>query len=354
MDRPFFTVRYSRCAVVLIAVLAISAALDTVAWYHTINRLEATAQTTMATARENGWTVEATPLRKSGWPFGAWVELDRLETAHATRTAAPYDAGWAGEHIRLGGSWIHLLRSGLPLSLTGHQAARLVLDGNILTVLASNLQIHLRNPGNLTFSVPQLELTLSGRGPDRQFSLLFLSGRLIRFPEAQAGATRLGINVNAAKVTGFPLPYGLAPNLQNAHLAIAMTASPTSTGLSLLDATSYGRLLLQDASASPATTSPDNRIILAGPLNLPDYDGTLTLTVTRWHELAAHLLERPEIQSRLSPDLQEMLRKLLQKTSIPSGMREQPLSLSVPVINGRMTPDAQITSALVSQHFQSP
>ncbi|WP_225198488.1 DUF2125 domain-containing protein [Gluconobacter oxydans] len=354
MARPFFTVRYSRSAVVLIAVLAISAALDTVFWLRTVHRLEATARTALTAARENGWRVETTPPRRGGWPFGAWVELNRLNGTHPASVASPYDAGWAGEKIRLGGSWLSLFHAGLPLSLTGHQAVRLVVNENVLTVLTSGLQIRFRNPDNVVFSAPRLQLAFSGRWPDKQFSTQTLSGRLIRFPAARPDATRLGLIAHATTVNGFPLPYGLSSDLRSARLAIALTASQSSPGLSLLDATSYGRLILQDASASPVPASPDNRITLTGSLALPEQDGTLTLTMTHWQELAARLLDRPEIESHLSPDLQAALQKLLQKASAIPPMKERPFSLSMPVVNGQILPDAQAVSALISQGFRVP
>lgn len=354
MARPFFTVRYGRSAVVLIAVLAISAALDTVFWLRTIHRLDATARAALTAARENGWRVETTPLHRGGWPFGAWVELNRLNGTHPASAASPYDAGWAGEKIRLGGSWLSLLHAGLPLSLTGHQAARLVVNDNVLTVLASGLQIRFNNPENLLFSAPRLQLAFSGRWPDRQFSAQTLSGRLIRFPAASPDATRLGLIAHAATVNGFPLPYGLSSDLRNARLAIALTASQSSQGLSLLDLTSYGRLILQDASATPVPASPDNRITLTGALALPEQNGTLTLTMTHWQELASRLLDRPEIESHLAPDLQAALQKLLQKASGIPAMKERPFSLSMPVVNGQILPDTQAVSAVVSQGFRTP
>ncbi|GEM15556.1 hypothetical protein NBRC3293_0053 [Gluconobacter oxydans NBRC 3293] len=329
----------------MIAVLAISAALDTVFWLRTVHRLDATARTALTAARENGWRVETTPLHWGGWPFGAWVELDRLNGTHPASAASPYDAGWAGEKIRLGGSW---------LSLTGHQAARLVVNDNVLTVLAPGLQIRFRNPENLVFSAPRLQLAFSGRWPDRQFSAQTLSGRLIRFPAARPDATRLGLIAHAATVNGFPLPYGLSSDLRNARLAIALTASQSSPGLSLLDPTSYGRLILQDASATPVPASPDTRITLTGALALPEQNGTLALTMTHWQELASRLLDRPEIESHLAPDLQAALQKLLQKASGIPAMKERPFSLSMPVVNGQILPDAQAVSALVSQGFRAP
>ncbi|MDE7540327.1 DUF2125 domain-containing protein [Gluconobacter sphaericus] len=354
MARPFFTVRYGRSAVVLIAVLAIAAVLDTVFWLCTIHRLDVTAQTTLTSAHENGWRVETTPLRKGGWPFGAWVEIDRLNGTHPASAASPYDAGWAGEKIRLGGSWLSLLHAGLLLSLTGHQAARLVVNKNVLTVLTSGLQIGFRTPEHLIFSAPRLQLAFSGRWPGRQFSVQTLSGRLIRFPAARPDATRLGLIADAATVNGFPLPYGLSSDLRNGRLAIALTASQSSPSLSLLDPTSYGRFILQDASASPVPASSDNRITLTGAISLPEQNGTLTLTMTHWQELAARLLNRPEIESHLAPDLQSVLQKLLQKTSSIPTMKQRALSLSMPVINGQILPDAQAVSSLISQAFRAP
>lgn len=150
--------------------------------------------------------VETTPLHRGGWPLGAWVELDRLNGTHSASAASPYDAGWAGEKIRLGGSWLSPAPCGLPLSLTGHQAGRLVVNENVLTVLTSGLQIRFNNPENLVFSAPRLQLAFSGRWPDRQFSAQTLSGRLIRFPAGRPDATRLGLIAHAATVNGFPCP----------------------------------------------------------------------------------------------------------------------------------------------------
>ncbi len=339
---------------VLIAVLAISAALDTVCWFQTIHRLETTARTAMTAARENGWTVETTPSHRGGWPFGAWLVFDRLNSTHPASPTSPYDAGWAGERIYLGGSWISLLQSGLPLSLTGHQAMRLVVNEDVLTALMTGLEIHIRNPENLSFSAPQLQLAFSGKWPDRQFSIHTLSGRLIQSVAARPDDTRLGLIANAVAVNGFPLPYGFSSNLHNTHLAIALTASQSSPGRSLLDPTSYGRLILQDASASPASTSKDNRIALTGTLTLPEQNGTLTLTMTRWQELATRLLDRPEIESHLAPDLQATLQKLVQKASATPALKDHPFSMSLPIVNGRILPDAQAVSALVGNSFQSP
>ncbi|WP_408873074.1 DUF2125 domain-containing protein [Gluconobacter roseus] len=354
MDRPFFTVRYSRAVLVLIALLAISAVLDTVFWHRTTHRLEASARTALTSARKNGWAIETTPLRRGGWPFGAWVELDRLNAIHHASAGAPYDAGWAGEHIRLGGSWVSLLRSGMTLSMTGHQAARLVQNRNILTALAPALQIRIANPGTLFFSTTRLDLTFSGLWPETQVSLNTLSGRIIRFPEAPADATRLGFTAQAAGVTGFPLPYGLSGDLKTARLAIALTASRASNDLSLLDPASYGRLLLQEASASPVSLSPNSRVGLSGALDLPDANGTLTLTLTGWHDLAIRLLDRPDIELHLAPDIQTALQTMVKKISVTPGLRERPLALSVPVINGRMLPDTQAFSTLLNGKFQTP
>ncbi|MBS1103941.1 DUF2125 domain-containing protein [Gluconobacter sp. Dm-62] len=355
MARPFFTIRYSRHALVLIAVLAISAVLDTVFWRHAIHSLETTAIQALTTAQENGWKVETTPLHRGGWPFGAWVEFDQMSATHKASHDTPYDAGWAGERIRLGGSWISLLRSELPLSLGGHQAARLVLDEGIVTLLAPSLEISFRNLQSLTFSAPQLSLSFSGKWPDRQIFTKSLSGRFIRFPGARADDTRLGITARATEINGFPLPYGVSTDLQDGRLAMALTAaSSSSAGRSLLDLTSYKRLLLQEASASPASSSKDNRIALTGALTLPAQTGTLTLTVTRWHELATQLLDRPNLESRLAPDLREMLQKLLQRATVQPGEKEHPFSISIPVANGLILPDAPAISTLLSQKFQAP
>ncbi|GBR46784.1 DUF2125 domain-containing protein [Gluconobacter roseus] len=354
MVRPFFTVRYNRVVLVLIAFLAISAALDTVFWHRTTHRLEATANTALTNARKNGWTVETTPLCKGGWPLGAWVELDRLNATHPASSEAPYDAGWAGEHIRLGGSWATLLRQGVTISMSGHQAARLVQNGNVLTALAPAFQIRAKNPDNLFFSAPKLDLTLSGLWPEKHISLNALSGRLIRFPKALSGATRLGLSAQTKGVIGFPLPYGLSTDLRNVRLAIALTASNTPKTRSLLDPASYGRLLLQEASASPTSSAPGDRIGLSGALDLPDANGALTLTLTGWHDLTVRLLDQPQIESHLSPDLQTALQTLLKKMSVTPGLRERPLSLSVPVINGRMTPDAQAFSTLLNSESKVP
>ncbi|MBS1026603.1 DUF2125 domain-containing protein [Gluconobacter albidus] len=344
MDRLFFTVRYSRYSVVLIAILAISTFLDTLCWRHTVHRLETVAHTAIATARKNGWVVNTTPSHRGGWPFGAWVELDRLDATHPASSGAPYDAGWAAEHLRLGGSWPFLLGAELPVSLTGHQAARLVLNNAILTFVTADLQIRFKNPQDLCFSVSQLKLAFSGHWPDKQIFAKNLSGRLIRFPEALAGATRLGIDAKAADLSGFPLPYGASVDLHQMHLALALTASDASTELSLLDPSSYGRLLLQDASASPASTN--SRIILSGAMALPSRNGTLTLTVIQWQTLADRLLAQPEIESHLAPDLQVALRKALEKTSTRQARNGQPLSMAIPVVNGEILPDTQAFSAL--------
>ena len=352
MDRPLFTVGYSRYAVVLIAILAISILLDTLCWHHTIHRLETSAHTAIATADKNGWAVHATPLRRGGWPFGAWVELEHLDVTHPASPGSPYDAGWAAEHLRLGGSWASLLRAGFPLSLTGHQAIRLVLNDKILTVLTSGVQIRFRNPEDLRFSAPQFQMALSGGWPDRQIFAKNLSGRLIRFPEAPVGATRLGIEAKAAELSGFPLPYGASADLHQAHLALALTASVSSTGRSFLEPASYGRLLLQDASASPASTN--SHITLSGSITLPSQTGTLTLTLMHWQELAARLLDRPEIESHLAPDLQAALRKALEKASVPQPQNEQPISVALPVVNGQILPDTQAISTLFNGTLPPP
>lgn len=352
MDRSFFTVRYSRYAVVLIAILAISAFLDTLCWHHTIHRLEATAQTAITTARGNGWSVHANPVHRGGWPFGAWVELDHLDATHPTSSDAPYDAGWAGEHLRLGGSWASLLHAGLLVSLKGHQAARLVLNDRILTVLTSGVQIRFRSPEDLRFSASQLQLAFSGRWPDRHIFAKNLSGRLIRSPEAPAGATRLGVEAKAAKLSGFPLPYGTSTDLHQTHLALALTASGSSTDRSFLDPASYERLLLQDASASPAST--DSHITLSGSITLPNQTGTLTLTLIHWQELATRLLDHPEIESHLAPDFQAALRKALEKVSTSQHGSGHPLSVALPVTNGQILPDTQAISALFSGKFSPP
>lgn len=353
MARPCFTVRYIKSAVVLIAVLSILAVLDTVCWLQTIHRLEATARTAMTAARENGWKVETTPSHRGGWPFGAWLMFDKLNSTHPASPPSPYDAGWAGEGIYLGGSWFSLLKSSLPLSLTGHQAMRLVVNENILTALTTGLEIHIRNPENLSFSTPQLQLAFSGKWPDRQLSIHALSGRLIQAVAARPDDTRLGLIANAVAVNGFPLPYGFSSDLHNTHLTIAMVASQSSPGRSILDPASYGRFILQDASATPASTSKDNRIALTGALTLPEQNGTLTLIMTHWQELATSLLDRPETESHLAPVLQAALQKLLQKASTIPNLKNHPLSMSIPVVNGQILPDAQAISALLRNDFQS-
>lgn len=93
---------------------------------------------------------------------------------------------------------------------------------------------------------------------------------------------------------------------------------------------------------------------MAGALALPDQTGTLTLTVARWREFATRMLDRPEVEAHLAPDLQAVLQKLLQKTALAPSVKEHPLSISIPVIKGQILPDAQAISVLFSKKTQTP
>ncbi|MBF0861465.1 DUF2125 domain-containing protein [Gluconobacter kanchanaburiensis] len=336
------------------AILAIFATVDTLAWHHMVQRLERSARTVAATATDNGWLIRETPLHHGGWPFGAWVETDELIAIHPVSQFSTYEMQWTGTRLRLGGTWLNLFSQPTTVSVRGPQALRLVSHGAVLTILAQDLRIEAQRSGHIDFSSSQLEIASSGVLPAQQIALGTVSGRLLLFPDAASGATKLGLTAEARTLSGFPLPNGLMTDLHGVRLAIALLASGERTAATFLDAASYGRLLVQDASASLGEQPRAPRISVTGAMTLPDRNGTVSLTITGWRDLARNLLDRPDLESRLSPDIQTLLQGVLRKMLAAPAGRDRPISLSAPVVNGHLTLNTQVFSVLTQGPSEAP
>lgn len=324
------TARYLKRALVVFVGFLIIIAMDTMLWWHVTSNMTAMITAQERDLRSAGWTVDITKTQRRGWPLGAWVTLKSPRLRHERSSSAPFDAGWSGQTLTLGGFWPEFLRSGLPASLSGRHAARLVSSDLQATILATDIHLRVLPDNTLIFQTPSAQLAFTSRFFDQTLIFSGLSGRLMTDGKARPDSTRLGLQL-ASRSIKTSSPDTFAPVLYQPRFAVALTSSTHDSSGTFFSLTTYDRLLLQTASFSLNGASDPNRISVSGSLKLPEFTGHLTLTALNWQRTAEHILTMPSIMPKLAPELQASLNNTLQSHS----QNTQPLTVDIPVSEGR-------------------
>ncbi|EHH67655.1 hypothetical protein GMO_21080 [Gluconobacter morbifer G707] len=330
------------------------AILNTLCWLLMERRLEHTLSQAEALARQNGWTTtHATPHRR-GWPIGAWLEVSNPTLLHPKSTQAPYDAGWTGQTLVLGGGWWSFAGQALLVTLEGRHAARLSGPDGHGTLLGQNIHLRLSPHGLSGFRAPELRIALSFPTVEQTLLLHALSGQVLVAPHARADATRFGVTAHARDMTGLTFPFGYAPPLHEISLALALSGPATAKTDSFFLPSGYSDLRVQNAAASFYSTPDSSRITVSGRLALPALTGDLTATLQHWHELGRQLLSVPAIRSQIPPAMLPDLEKATQDTKDKTTGKGRSLTVSFPVLNGRPVVENALLFPLLTQKFSIP
>lgn len=331
------TARYLKITLVIFCFITVVAAADTALWHHVTTRMQAQIENEVANLKATGWSVETGEVRRRGWPFGAWIEIQKPQLSHKNLPAQPFEAGWAGETFRLGGPWTELVRNGLTVSLPGRQAARIITSSARATILTEALRLHISEDGTVMFHAPSAQVAVAMNLMDQTVALSRLSGRILIQPQAPAGATRLGLDVLSSTVGTSFLNVAKYP-LHNAHLVVALTTSSTHPESPLFSPEGYERLLVQTASFSMGSEATSAHLSFSGELTYPALNGHLTLTLLNWHDAAEKILNIPRLQASLAPDTRVFLEHILHATPSSGLAESHPVVAEVSVVNGHAAP----------------
>lgn len=330
MSRPSFTIRYQRPALVLASVLLGTLAVDTMLWCRITTRLQTEFGITLKSANTKGWTIARSPSHRSGWPFGAIVEVPSLDAYEDDINSGPTQARTTIKvaNLRLGGSWFTLLKRGPHLSMSVATLAHQTSNDATTIVHATDLTARIYAPGHVRVSASEARFV----SPALNWNITaqHLAGRLIVNPKARRGETRFGADLHAITLNGIPLAS--ITSAQNPHLAVALESAGPAAGNTLFRLNHYQKLYIQDISA----TALSSRIILSGTISLPDQNGTIVATLPEWHGPALRLADRLIGDPRLAPDLQNALHRTAEKFLTSPQTSHHPISIALPITAGRV------------------
>jgi len=306
---------------------------DTLLWWRTTDTIEAEIEARRAALETAGWTMTVEQSTRGGWPFGAWVIMTSPHLLHERSTRAPFDAGWSGTRLRVGGLWPDLIQADFPVLLSGRHAARFISPTHQLTILSQDLHLRFSADHETTFASPSTQIALTTGFLDQSIALTGVSGRLLTIPNALHDSTRLGLELSAQTLNS-PALNSLKLSFRNAHLVAALTPSAQKDASSFFSPEGYDRLLLQTATFSIGSEPDASRLSFSGSLDLPAVTGHLTLTLLNWHNAAEQLLNTACARTTLSPDLQAILQHMLREQPSSILKQAQPLVVDLPILNG--------------------
>ncbi|GAD25388.1 hypothetical protein Gbth_005_058 [Gluconobacter thailandicus F149-1 = NBRC 100600] len=328
------TVRYLKTGLVMAGIVTGLLFVDTLLWWRTTHTIETGIEARRAELQAAGWATTVEQITHGGWPFGAWVTLAFPHLRHDRSISAPFEAGWSGKALRVGGSWLELIRTGFPVFLPGPHAARFISQTVQMTILSQNLHLRFSTDHETTFKAPSAQIALTTPSLDQSISVTEFSGRLFTAPDAPHDATRLGLELSARTLRSPALdPLKLA--LRDARLVAALTSSTRKDVTPFFSLEGYDRLLLQTAAVSFGPDHHASRLSSSGMLELPAFTGHLTFSLLNWHDAAEQLLNTTSVRTSLAPDLQAILERVLHAEPSPALRNDLPLVFDVPVIQGQ-------------------